>query len=115
MPKEAKEEITKILGVEPIMINSALVSAQQRKRLYWVGKRKEDGKYETVKIDQPQDHKIYLRDILEDIPLCNPMWKPLDEKYIELVKERKKSLCIAWTYHKAFLRDYEKSSRQIVF
>ena len=94
MPKEAKEEITKTLGVEPIMINSALVTAQQRKRLYWVGKRKENGTYETVQIEQPQDREIYLRDILEDIPLDNPMWRPLDEKYIELVKEREKSLCI---------------------
>ena len=35
MPKEAKETITNILEVEPILINSALFSAQSRKRLYW--------------------------------------------------------------------------------
>ena len=33
--KEIKAEITKQLGVEPIMINSSLVSAQERKRCYW--------------------------------------------------------------------------------
>jgi site-specific DNA-cytosine methylase len=35
MPREAKEIITKELGVEPIMINASLVSAQSRKRLFW--------------------------------------------------------------------------------
>lgn len=30
-----KDEISKKLGVQPIMINSALVSAQRRKRCYW--------------------------------------------------------------------------------
>ena len=35
MPKEAKETITNVLEVEPILINSALFSAQSRKRLYW--------------------------------------------------------------------------------
>lgn len=39
MPKEAKAVITEALGVEPIMINASLVSAQNRKRLFWVGKR----------------------------------------------------------------------------
>ena len=33
--KNIKDEITKELGVAPIMINSALVSAQSRKRMYW--------------------------------------------------------------------------------
>jgi len=35
MKKADKDEITRIMGVEPILINSALVSAQNRKRLYW--------------------------------------------------------------------------------
>lgn len=57
MPKEAKDEITKLLGVEPIMINSALVSAQQRKRLYWTN---------IPGITQPDDKHIYLKDVLEN-------------------------------------------------
>jgi DNA (cytosine-5)-methyltransferase 3A len=55
MPKEAKEIITKILGVEPVLINSALVSAQQRKRLYWTN---------IPNITQPKDKHIYLKDVL---------------------------------------------------
>jgi len=41
MPKEAKEIITKTLGVEPKMINAALVSAQNRKRLFFCGQIRE--------------------------------------------------------------------------
>ena len=72
MPKEAKETITKeLFGIEPIMINAALVSAQNRKRLFWVGKLVGD-KYEQVKIELPEDEGILLKDILEE---------EVDEKY----------------------------------
>nr|DAT94073.1 MAG TPA: Cytosine specific methyltransferase [Caudoviricetes sp.] len=43
MSPAIREQITAELGVEPILINSALVSAQNRQRLYWVGKREPDG------------------------------------------------------------------------
>jgi len=65
MPKEARAIITETLGVEPIMIDAALVSAQRRKRLFWVGKRVGD-KYEQVVIPLPEDRGILLKDILED-------------------------------------------------
>jgi DNA (cytosine-5)-methyltransferase 3A len=65
MPKEAKALITETLGVEPIMIDAALVSAQRRKRLFWVGERQAEGKYSTVNILQPKDREIFLNDILE--------------------------------------------------
>ena len=66
MAKAIKESITETFGFEPILINSALVSAQNRQRLYWVGKREEDGTYSKVEIEQPEDRGILLRDILED-------------------------------------------------
>ena len=53
--KEIKNEISKHLGVEPIMINSSLVSAQERKRCYWTN---------IPNVEQPKDKKIYLKDIL---------------------------------------------------
>lgn len=65
MPKKAKDTITKALGVEPIMINAALVSAQSRKRLFWVGSLCDNGTYQQVEIPQPEDRGILLRDILE--------------------------------------------------
>jgi DNA-cytosine methyltransferase len=56
MPKEAKAIITEAVGVEPIMINAALVSAQNRKRLFWTN---------IPGVTQPEDRNIYLKDILE--------------------------------------------------
>lgn len=70
MAKAVKEEISKIIGFEPICINSALVSAQNRQRLYWVGKRNADGTYSKVEIGQPEDREILLRDVLDDCCLA---------------------------------------------
>lgn len=64
MSKESKDKISEILGVQPVMINASLVSAQNRKRLFWVGKLVGD-KYEQVEILQPEDRGIMLKDILE--------------------------------------------------
>lgn len=61
MSAAIREQITKELGVEPILINSALVSAQNRQRLYWTN---------IPGVEQPEDMGILLRDILErGIPL----------------------------------------------
>lgn len=65
MSKAIRESITQTFGFEPICINSALVSAQNRQRLYWVGKRNADGTYSKVEIEQPEDRGILLRDVLE--------------------------------------------------
>lgn len=56
MKKEYQDVITEHLGVEPIEINSALVSAQNRKRLYWTN---------IPGVQQPEDRGIFLKDILE--------------------------------------------------
>lgn len=65
MSPAIRAQITAELGVEPVLINSALVSAQNRQRLYWVGKREPDGTYSQVRVEQPEDRGILLRDILE--------------------------------------------------
>lgn len=65
MSPAIRAQITAELGVEPVLINSALVSAQNRQRLYWVGKRNPDGTYSQVAVEQPEDRGILLRDILE--------------------------------------------------
>lgn len=54
--KDIKNFISEQLGVQPIMINSALVSAQQRKRCYWTN---------IPGVTQPEDKGILLKDILE--------------------------------------------------
>lgn len=65
MSSAIRAQITAELGVEPALINSALVSAQNRQRLYWAGKRNQDGTYSQVAVEQPVDRGILLRDILE--------------------------------------------------
>lgn len=90
MKKLWQDEISKYFGVEPIMINSALVSAQNRRRLYWTN---------IPNIEQPQDRHILLADVIES----------------GLV-DRDKSHCIDANYFKGgSLNNYlEKSRRQIV-
>ena len=70
MSNAIRESITQTFGFEPICINSALVSAQNRQRLYWVGKRNPDGTYSRVQVDQPEDRGILLRDVLCAESIC---------------------------------------------
>lgn len=63
MKQEWQDLISKELGVEPILINSSLISGQSRQRLYWTN---------IPNITQPEDNGIYLTDILQD---------EVDEKY----------------------------------
>ena len=77
MSNAIRESITKTFGFEPICINSALVSAQNRQRLYWVGKRNADGTYSKVDVKQPEDRGILLKDILnsgDDLTTNNKAW-----------------------------------------
>ena len=65
MSKAIRQSITETFGFDAICINSALVSAQNRQRLYWVGKRNADGTYSRVDIEQPEDRGVLLVDVLE--------------------------------------------------
>lgn len=91
MKKESQDIISKLLGVEPIAINSSLVSAQNRFRLYWTN---------IPNVQQPQDKEIFLADILE-----------------HGVTDREKAHCIDANYFKGGnLKSYfKKNRRQLVF
>lgn len=56
MKSKDKDIITQHLGVEPIMIDASLVSAQSRKRLFWTN---------IPNVKEPEDRKIYLQSILQ--------------------------------------------------
>lgn len=66
MSKQIRESISKTFGFDPICINSALVSAQSRQRLYWVGRRNNNRAYDKVDISLPIDKGILLKDVIED-------------------------------------------------
>lgn len=74
MKKEHQDIITAYLGIEPIHINSNLVSAQNRKRIYWTN---------IPNVKPPEDKNISLKDILQDLPDC-----PIG------IKVREKSNCL---------------------
>lgn len=61
MKKEHQNVISNLLGVEPILINSALVSAQNRKRLYWC----------NWDVEQPEGKNCVISDIKEICPNTN--------------------------------------------
>lgn len=57
MKKEHLDVISEYLGVQPVFINSALVSAQNRQRYYWA----------NWEFGQPKDKGVVLADIIEDV------------------------------------------------
>tara|TARA_Y100000768_G_scaffold10886_3_gene7725 strand:- start:12386 stop:13585 length:1200 start_codon:yes stop_codon:yes gene_type:complete len=93
MKKEWQDIISSYMGVEPIKINSALVSAQSRNRLYWTN---------IPNVSEPKDKGIVLKDILDDnlefsetySNYLNSSWG--DKKKTSMVKstEDKKSHCL---------------------
>lgn len=72
MTKENKDIITQILGVEPVLINSDLVSAQSRKRLYWTN---------IGQIGQPENLNIFLKDIVESGETYDSKSYPITANY----------------------------------
>ena len=85
MSKESKAKITEIMGVEPIMINASLVSAQSRKRLFWT----------NIPVQGlPEDRNILLKDILES--------GEIDER----MTSKGKAFCLDANYYKGSSQEH---------
>ena len=67
MKKESEDIISNYMGCSPVKINSSLLSAQSRNRLYWFVELI-DGNYVPINVNQPQDKGIVIKDILEELP-----------------------------------------------
>ena len=105
MKKEHLDIISEQMGVEPIMINSALVSAQNRVRYYWTN---------IPGIEQPEQRGIVLRDILETKEIDGLTDKAIDymnrssdkwsggktRKDIYIKHESEKGMCLTANMHK---------------
>jgi site-specific DNA-cytosine methylase len=91
MKKEWIEIINQNMGVEPVMINSSLVSAQSRRRLYWTN---------IPNVTQPEDKGLKLSDIISDG-----------------FTDREKSHCLDANYYRGGnLKSYfMRGRRQLVF
>lgn len=90
MKKEYLDIISEYMGVEPIFINSSLVSAQSRQRYYWTN---------IPNVEQPEERGIVLRDILEDQPKENPV-KHTERNRRHLKQLDDKSLCMTASMYK---------------
>jgi len=91
MKQEYQDVISKYLGCKPIRIDSALVSAQTRKRLYWTN---------IPNVTQPEDKGIVLRDILEYGMAGEDAVKHTDRNRRHLKSVDGKSLCATATMYK---------------
>jgi DNA (cytosine-5)-methyltransferase 3A len=80
MPKADRDIITREMGVEPILLDAALVSAQSRKRLFWTN---------IPNVTQPEDKGILLKDILQP-----------DSEVDDSMTVHGKSFCLTATYAK---------------
>lgn len=87
MPKADRAVITETLGVEPVMFDASLVSAQSRKRLFWT----------NIPFSLPDDRGILLKDILQP-----------DAEVDESMTVKGKSFCLTASYHK--VGDTEKEA-----
>jgi DNA-cytosine methyltransferase len=90
MKKEYLDVISEYMGVEPIMINSALVSAQNRVRYYWTN---------IPGVEQPEQRGIVLRDILETQTNEKPV-KDTERNQRHYRNDDEKSLCMTATMYK---------------
>jgi DNA (cytosine-5)-methyltransferase 3A len=87
MSKKDRDIITEAMGVEPIMFNASLVSAQCRKRLFWT----------NIKFDLPEDKGILLKDILQEDA-------EIDARFMT---KNGKALCLLSTYYKKSVSEYQ--------
>ena len=96
MKKEYRDVISAYLGVEPIEINSALVSAQNRKRLYWSN---------LEGIEQPEDKGIMLKDIVHENCLTD----------VSAIAKDGKAHCLTARYAGAQVANsYERKQRTVI-
>ena len=98
MKKEWQDIISEELGVQPIKINSNLLSAQNRERLYWTN---------IPVVGLPDDKQIYIEDIL-DTNFDNKYW--LKERNSELLSKKisiegAPDICCIDVYNKKFKKD----------
>lgn len=87
MRNEDRDTISSVLGIEPILINSALLSAQQRKRYYWT----------NIWTTQPREKGIVLRDVLENG-----------------LSITEKACCLTKNYYKKTMRDINRGSTLVI-
>lgn len=96
MKKDYERVITSVVGVEPIMINSALVSALHRERLYW----------NNWQVEQPQNKNIYLCSILQPESDVDKKYYFTSKTYDGIKKIIARSKAKGLGYHAGIIEDF---------
>ena len=104
MNKKWKNLISSVIGVEPININSSLLSAQSRNRSYWTN---------IPNVEQPKDLKLTIKDILDnEAKFTNEYPKWIDMKFGDRVRKsfisntNQKAECLIKSMYKGQTRSY---------
>jgi len=126
MKQEFQDVISEHLGVKPVRLNSNIVSAQNRDRLYWT----------NIPVKSfPENKRIYLKDILQDVAKIgeehyhsmksvaymergNDKWKQAGSRRAdgyEQTPETEKSFTLTANMHKGVPYNYFKETRQLSF
>jgi len=126
MKQEFQDVISEHLGVKPVRLNSNIVSAQNRDRLYWT----------NIPVKSfPENKRIYLKDILQDVAEIgeehyhsmksvaymergNDKWKQAGSRRAdgyEQTPETEKSFTLTANMHKGVPYNYFKETRQMSF
>ena len=101
MNKESRDIISEYLGVEPIYIDSALLSAQTRKRYYWTN---------IPNISEPIDKGVILKDIIQTTEELKG--SEVDER---MVTNKGKAYCLTARYSGAtWWNSIERSQRTMI-
>lgn len=93
MSQKCQDVISEALGVQPVEINSSLVSAQNRRRLYWT----------NIPFTMPEDKGLVIKDILDDYsaPLADYKPVPINERNARHYREvTQKALCCTASMYK---------------
>jgi len=113
MGEKWEKVLSKAIGVNGIHINSALVSAQNRKRIYWTNIGLEPGglfsDLESI-IEQPKDRKILLKDILQSVEEVDDKYYLSDEIIQRLVEWGERNKTNGNGFSPNFKTDSEKSA-----
>ena len=123
MKKEFLDIISQQVGAEPILINSALVSAQNRQRYYWTN---------IPEVEQPENRGVVLRDILETESVSdefrysqksidymnrgNEKWQQAGNRRAdryEQTADKDKSFAITANWHKGVPYNYFKDGKRM--
>jgi len=104
LPQQYRDKISKMMGVQPIKINSSLVSAQNRRRLYWTN---------IPGVTQPKDKHQRLGHVVENVPPSVSI-RPVTRKNLTNIRAKLKKIVGNSVYANTFRWRWDSTGRILV-